>query len=433
MKLKCLLILPLLFLLNLSVSASYSRVYSVFMPEGAYGTVYLGSDGAVAVSYTDEDSNEPVLYWYNNLGEFVKSINSGYRFPFDFDSNQLMINGSVYETYELHNSDGSLPIIIGIDYLINTPTSAKFRNGYFFIKEGNEVIVYQLTNQFSGSQGRQGPQGPPGPEGLQGPSGPPGPQGPQGLQGLQGNTGASGSQGLQGNQGPQGLQGNPGASGSQGLQGDPGPPGPQGLKGDTGDTGVQGPQGSQGLKGDTGNTGAQGLQGNPGASGSQGLQGPQGLVGNTGAPGAPGAQGPQGLQGLKGDTGDTGDTGAQGPQGPQGAKGDTGNTGAPGAQGVQGPQGPPGLDSEAIQTLKVSEPHVVANDDGTFNVQYTVQSSDDLSTWTSEEIIDATISLENSGKQFLRIAVDGSLQKPDPVISLPPIIFEPIDSFGPEN
>ena len=119
--------------------------------------------------------------------------------------------------------------------------------------------------------------------------------------------------------------------------------------------------------------------------------------------------------GLKGDKGD------------QGAKGEKGDT------GPQGPQGPPGLDSEAIQTLKVSEPHVVANEDGTFNVQYTVQSSDDLSTWTNEEIIDATISPENSGKQFLRIAVHGSSQKPDPVISLPPIIFETIDSFGPEN
>ena len=83
-----------------------------------------------------------------------------------------------------------------------------------------------------------------------------------------------------------------------------------------------------------------------------------------------------------------------GPQGPKGDKGDT------------GPQGPPGLDSEAIQTLKVSEPHVVANEDGTFNVQYTVQSSSDLSTWTDEEIIDTTITPESTDKQFLRIGVD---------------------------
>jgi hypothetical protein len=89
--------------------------------------------------------------------------------------------------------------------------------------------------------------------------------------------------------------------------------------------------------------------------------------------------------------------GAVGPQGPKGDKGDKGD---------KGPQGPPGLDSSAIQTLKVSEPHVVANEDGTFNVQYTVQSSDDLSTWTDEEIIDATISPESPDKQFLRIGVD---------------------------
>ena len=325
MKLKCLLILPLLFLLNLSVSASYSRVYSVLIPQGAYSSVYLGSDGALALSYPDEDSNEPVLYWYNNQGDGVKAINSGYNNPYEFDSNQLMISGSVYGSMELHNSDGSLSTMPGVGYQSAYTTSAGYRNGYFYSQEGNEITVYQLTNQFSGSQGPQGPQG------------------------------------------------------------------PQGLKGDTGNPGAQGVQGPQGLKGDTGNTGAQGLKGNPGAPGAQGVQGPQGL------------------------------------------KGDTGNTGAPGAQGVQGPQGPPGLDSTAIQTLKVSEPHVVANEDGTFNVQYTVQSSDDLSTWTSEEIIDATISPENSGKQFLRIAVDGSLQKPDPVISLPPIFFEPIDSFGPEN
>ena len=95
MKLKCLLILPLLFLLNLSVSASYSRVYSVLIPQGAYSSVYLGSDGALALSYPDEDSNEPVLYWYNNQGDFVGAINSGYNNPYEFDSTQLMIFGGV--------------------------------------------------------------------------------------------------------------------------------------------------------------------------------------------------------------------------------------------------------------------------------------------------------------------------------------------------
>ena len=204
MKLKCLLILPLLFLLNLSVSASYSRVYSVLIPEGAYSSVYLGSDGALAVSYPDEDSNEPVLYWYNNQGDGVKAINSGYNNPYEFDSNQLMISGSVYGSMELHNSDGSLSTMPGVGYQSAYTTSAGYRNGYFYSQEGNEVIVYQLTNQFSGTQGPQGPQGP---------------------QGLKGDTGDTGAQGPQGSQGAQGIQG------------------PQGQKGDTGDKGVQGQQG----------------------------------------------------------------------------------------------------------------------------------------------------------------------------------------------
>ena len=384
MKFKCLFILPLLFLLNLSVSASYSLVYSVSISQEDYPyvSVSLGSDGAVAVRYQDLDSNDPVLNWYNNRGDFIKAINNGYNDPYEFDSNQLMISGSVYGSMELHNSDGSLSTMPGVGYQSAYNNNGVIRNGYFFNREGNEITIYQLTNQFSGSQGPQGPQGP---------------QGAQGPQGLKGDTGA---------QGPQGLQGLTGYQGAQGIQG---------VRGEKGDTGAQGIMGLKGDKGDQGIQGAKGDKGDTGAPGAQGPQGPQGLRGDTGNTGAQGPQGVQGIMGLKGDKGD------------QGAKGEKGDT------GPQGPQGPPGLDSEAIQTLKVSEPHVVVNEDGTFNVQYTVQSSDDLSTWTNEEIIDATISPENSGKQFLRIGVDGSLQKPDPVISLPPIIFETIDSFGPEN
>ena len=128
-----------------------------------------------------------------------------------------------------------------------------------------------------------------------------------------------------------------------------------------------------------------------GPQGERGVPGEKGEKGDVGDTGAQGIMGLRGLMGLKGDKGD------QGEKGEKGEKGDTGDT---------GPQGPPGLDSTAIQTLKVSEPHVVANEDGTFNVQYTVQSSDDLSTWTDEEIIDATISAESPNKQFLRIGVD---------------------------
>ena len=143
-----------------------------------------------------------------------------------------------------------------------------------------------------------------------------------------------------------------------------------------------------------------------------GIGGPQGPVGERGPQGLQGLQGEQGLRGEKGETGDVG------------PKGDTGDT---------GPRGPAGLDSTAIQTLKVSEPYVEVNKDGSFNVQYTVQSSSDLSNWTSEEIIDATISPESTDKQFLRIGVDGSLQNPNPVIPLNPITIEPIDTFEPEN
>ena len=168
---------------------------------------------------------------------------------------------------------------------------------------------------------------------------------------------------------------------------------------------------------------------NNGTRGLQGIQGPKGDKGDTGAQGIIGLKGDKGDQGSQGAKGDKGDTGAQGLQGLQGERGAPGEKGD---KGDTGPQGPPGLDSTAIQTLKVSEPHVVANEDGTFNVQYTVQSSDDLSTWTDEEIIDATISAESTDKQFLRIGVDGSLQNPNPVIPLPPITIEPIDTFEPE-
>ncbi len=141
-------------------------------------------------------------------------------------------------------------------------------------------------------------------------------------------------------------------------------------------------------------SGVLGQQGPQGERGAPGEKGEKGDVGDTGAQGIMGLQGERGAPGEKGDVGDTG---AQGIMGPQGEKGDKGDP---------GPQGPPGLDSTAIQTLKVSEPYVEVNEDGTFNVQYTVQSSSDLSTWTDEEIIDATISSESTDKQFLRIGVD---------------------------
>jgi len=106
------------------------------------------------------------------------------------------------------------------------------------------------------------------------------------------------------------------------------------------------------------------------------------------------------ITGSKGDTGQQGPRGSQGVQGPKGDKGDTGDA------GLEGPQGPAGLDSSAIQTLKVSEPHVVSNSDGTFNVEYTIESSEDLSTWSEEQVINATMNPGDSSKQFLRLTVE---------------------------
>ena len=117
----------------------------------------------------------------------------------------------------------------------------------------------------------------------------------------------------------------------------------------------------------------------PDSQGPQGPQGPQGEIG---------PQGPQGEQGLSGDKGDTGDTGP---------KGDTGDT---------GPEGPAGLDSSAIQTLRASEPHIEANTEGKFDVTYSVESSENLSDWSTEFNVNATLDPDDSSKQFLRLTVE---------------------------
>ena len=99
----------------------------------------------------------------------------------------------------------------------------------------------------------------------------------------------------------------------------------------------------------------------------------------------PGPAGPQGEQGLSGDKGDTG------------PKGDTGDT---------GPQGPAGLDSTAIQTLRASEPHIEVNSEGKFDVTYSVESSENLSDWSTEFNVNATLDPDDSSKQFLRLKVE---------------------------
>ena len=119
--------------------------------------------------------------------------------------------------------------------------------------------------------------------------------------------------------------------------------------------------------------------------------------------GLQGPQGPAGVMGLQGPKGDTGEVGLQGPKGdageagPQGPKGDTGDA---------GPQGPAGLDSSAIQTLRASEPHIEANGDGKFDVTYSVESSENLSDWSTEFNINTTLDPDDSSKQFLRLTVE---------------------------
>ena len=93
-------------------------------------------------------------------------------------------------------------------------------------------------------------------------------------------------------------------------------------------------------------------------------------------------------------------------EGPQGPAGETGPQGPQGIQGDTGPQGPAGLDSTAIQTLRASEPHVEASQDGTFNVQYRIQSSKDLNNWNEETVINSKMDPHNSSKQFLRLTVE---------------------------
>ena len=127
------------------------------------------------------------------------------------------------------------------------------------------------------------------------------------------------------------------------------------------------------------------------------------LTFNTGVPGPQGIQGIQGIQGL---SGLDGSAGAQGEQGIPGLEGPAGEQGPPGVPGPEGPQGPQGNDSSAIQTLRASEPYIVANGEGKFDVKYTVDSSENLSDWSTEFNINATLDPDDSSKQFLRLVVE---------------------------
>ena len=64
------------------------------------------------------------------------------------------------------------------------------------------------------------------------------------------------------------------------------------------------------------------------------------------------------------------------------------------------------MDSSAIQTLRASEPHIEANSDGKFDVTYSVESSENLSDWSTELNLNTTIDPNDSSKQFLRLRVE---------------------------
>ncbi len=101
--------------------------------------------------------------------------------------------------------------------------------------------------------------------------------------------------------------------------------------------------------------------------GPQGIQGETGAAGPAGPAGSPGPAGPQGL------------AGADGVQGPQGIQGETGAAGpaGPGSPGPAGPQGLAGADGKGISST-------VDNNDGTFTLTYTDNTTFTTSDFTSD-------------------------------------------------
>ena len=122
------------------------------------------------------------------------------------------------------------------------------------------------------------------------------------------------------------------------------------------------------------------------SSGSVGPAGPAGPVGPTGPAGADGAPGADGTPG--------GPAGPEGPQGPQGI------------QGPAGPAGADGQDSSAIQSLRSSAHIERSPSDATFNVNYSIESSSDLETWSSELSDSVSVDPTSSDKMFLRLSTN---------------------------
>ena len=101
-----------------------------------------------------------------------------------------------------------------------------------------------------------------------------------------------------------------------------------------------------------------------------------------------------------------GPPGAPGTPGADGAPGAPGAPGTPGADGTPGVDGAPGQDSSAIQNLRSSAHIERSATDATFNVNYSIESSDDLGNWSSAESGTVSVNPTSSDKMFLRLSTN---------------------------
>ncbi len=131
-------------------------------------------------------------------------------------------------------------IIIGRKPVLTAKGDVLTHDGNKEIRLGVGANGEVLTSDSTAPNGIKWGSVPAGPEGPQGPAGPEGPQGNLGPQGIPGDTGP---------QGPIGLTGPQGAIGATGAQGPTGATGPQGATGATGPTGETGPAGPAGVSG----------------------------------------------------------------------------------------------------------------------------------------------------------------------------------------
>jgi len=93
----------------------------------------------------------------------------------------------------------------------------------------------------------------------------------------------------------------------------------------------------------------------------------------------------------------SGSGGSAGPEGPQGPAGPA---------GPPGPAGADGLDSDAIQNLRSSAHIERSATDPSFNVNYSIESSDDLGNWTPAVSDSVSVDPTSSDKMFLRLSTN---------------------------